>query len=362
MILAISALALATPVAAAPRAKASPQGKSPVAAKSQGPKGKAPKAVDPLTLSDKQLERRIKKDLPSLGSMSVGRANSGVQFNAVRMPKGRGWKLMAPGLAYGTRETIDYLSRAIDATHARHPGSHKLYIGHISAKRGGYLSPHKSHQSGRDVDISYFYRSNKKLKWYRRVNAANLDRARTWAFVRNLITKTDVEYIFINTSVQKLLKEHALKIGEDKDWLNRIFQYRGERKAIPIIRHARGHDTHIHVRFYNPKAQKLGRRAYAALVKHKLIKPRTQYIRHKARKGDILGNLAKRYKTTVRELKRINKIRGNKIFIGRTYRIPKKVKKGHVKRMARVVIPARRLPPGRAGTTGARKSAPAENE
>lgn len=359
------ALCLAAPAHAEPAARA----KSAKSAKRSKPKAK-PKKIDPLDLTDAQLERRVRKNLASLGPLSVGPANSGVLFNAVRMPKGKHWVLMEPGLAWGTQETIDYLKTAIEAVHAEHDAAHKLYIGHISAKKGGYLSPHKSHQSGRDVDISYFYKKKKKLRWYRRVNAKNLDRERTWSFVRALLTKTDVEYIFINTSVQKLLKEHALKIGEDADWLDSVFQYRGKRgrkkkrkKAVsfPIIRHAPGHDTHIHVRFYNPRAQKLGQRAYPYLVKHELIKPRTRYVRHKARKGDILGRLAKRYGTSVKTIKRINKIRGSKIFAGRTYLIPKKEKKGRVVRVARVVIPPRRLPP-ESGGTRARKAAPAASE
>lgn len=357
MILAVSALAFAAPVSAAPRKSAS-------AKASKEKNTEKAEAVDPLDLSDAELERRVKKDLASLGSMSVGHANSGVQFNPVHMGKSDTWVLMEPGLAYGTQETVDYLTKAIAAVNAKHADCHKLYIGHLSAKSGGHLNPHKSHQTGRDVDISYFYKDRDTLKWYRSVNAENLDRERTWTFVRSLITDTDVQYIFINTSVQKLLKEHALSIGEDEAWLDSIFQYRQKRGKVgdvPIIRHARGHDTHIHVRFYNPVAQKLGSRAYPYLVKHELIKPRTRYVSHKARKGDILGRLATRYKTTVLEIKRINKIRGNKIFIGRTYLMPKKVEEGAVVQIAQVVVPPRRLPP-ESGGTRARKAAPSENK
>ncbi len=321
--------------------------------------GVSPKSAV-LDLSDAELDRRVRDKLASLGPMSVGHPNSGLLVNPVQMPKSDRWVLMEPGVAWGTQETVDYLAAAINAVHARHPGSHKLYIGHISAKRGGHLSPHKSHQTGRDVDISFFYKDATKLTWYRRVNADNLDRARTWTFVRALLTETDAQYIFINTSVQKLLKEHALAIGEDPDWLDSVFQYQGKPGTVSIIRHAPGHDTHIHVRFYNPVAQELGRRAYPLLVTHKIIKPALRYIQHTVKKGDILGRLATRYKTTVAAIKQLNKMRDNKILAGHTLLIPKKETAGQVRRVAQVVVPPRRLPPDTGGTRGG-KAAPAES-
>ncbi|HHH12109.1 MAG TPA: LysM peptidoglycan-binding domain-containing protein, partial [Sorangium sp.] len=179
----------------------------------------------------------------------------------------------------------------------------------------------------------------------------NLDVKRTWALVRALVTDTDVEYIFINSSIQKLLKEYALASGEDRSWLDSLFQYRSKH-AWPIIRHVHGHDTHLHVRFYNRVAQQLGVRAHRWLARRGIVKPYTRYLRHRARRGDLLGNLAKRYGTTVAAIQKINHLRNNRIRAGRTYLIPKKVKR-RIRKPPPLSIPPRRLPPPRPAKTAA---------
>ena len=306
----------------------------------------APRPPHPWAeLSQTDFDQRVQTDLPSLGSMSVGRPGAGALINGIQLPERDGWKRVDPLHAWGTQETIDYLTQAIGAVRAKFPNSHPLYVGHISARHGGPLSPHVSHQSGRDVDISYFYTGD-QARWYRRAHANNLDRPRTWAFVKALITQTDVRLLLIDHSIQKLLQEHALQSGEDEAWVRSVF--RGEPgKLRPLIVHARGHATHLHVRFYNPIAQETARRAYAALVKHKRIRPPVYYHHHKARRGDTLGKLAKRYRVTVRDIMRANRLRNTKIIAKRTYRIPRR---GNVAAAGPVKVPARRLPRARPTT------------
>lgn len=298
-----------------------------------------------IPLSDSEILQKVKSDLSSLGPMSVGRTSQGALVNAVPMPEGDNWAVVDPHAAYGTQETIDFLTAAINRVAREFPDTAKMHIGHLSAKQGGSLRPHKSHQSGRDVDVSYYYKAELPFKWYRRANADNLDRARTWAFVRALITDTDVELIFINTSVQQLLKEYALSVGEDREWLDSIFQY-GQKHHWPIIRHAHGHDTHIHVRFFNPKSQEMGRRALAALVDRGLVTPQVYHSRYLVKKGDILGRIAKRFDTTVRKIQEANRLRGTLIQAGKSLIIPRR---GQVSAPGLTVIPPRRLPPSGSG-------------
>ena len=195
----------------------------------------------------------------------------------------------------------------------------------------------------RDVDVSYYYTNTKR--WFARAHAKNLDRAKTWAFVRALITETDVEMILIDGGLQRLLREHALQIGEDSEWIDDIFRgVAGKRPAL--IRHARGHATHIHIRFYSPVARETARRAHPLLIEHGKVKPPVVYVSHRARKGDTLGRLANRYGTTVEAIKRANGLRSTLIRAKRTYRIPQKG--GVPKARSRsVVIPPRRLPPSK---------------
>ncbi|HEX2882246.1 MAG TPA: penicillin-insensitive murein endopeptidase [Polyangiaceae bacterium] len=272
-------------------------------------------------VSQAEIERRLRDDRKSLGSMSIGLPNSGRLINATQLPESPFWERVAPYAAWATSETVDYLTAALTKVHATFPNSHKLYVGDISAERGGYLAPHLSHQSGRDIDISFFYR--KEGAWYRRANADNLDRERTWAFVRALITETDVRFILIDRSLHPLLREYAESIGEDRDWLDKVFRGTGLLRGA-LVRHAPGHATHLHIRFDSPVAQETARLCYQAMLKSKLIEPPSYFISHKVKKGETLGKLAKRYGTTIPALKKINGLKNSLIRAGRVYKIPRK--------------------------------------
>ncbi len=304
--------------------------------------GQAAPRPHPLDgVSDAEIERRLVASPSSLGSMSIGKPNAGLLFNGVPMRDGDGWKVVAPGEAFGTEETIGYLETAIRAVDAEFPGSPPLYIGDISAKNGGYLSPHMSHQAGRDADVGFYYLDGSG--WYRRATAQNLDTTRTWALVRALIAHTDVEMILIDHSVQALLRAEAERAGEDPEWLDGVF--RGKGAMPPIIRHAPGHATHLHVRFYAPIAQETGRRAYSALLRHQLIHVGPSYAVHVAKKGDTLVTLAKRYGTTVLAIRRANGLKSNVIQAKKSYRIPERGKAPPSLARGPIAIPPRRIPP-----------------
>ncbi len=307
----------------------------------------------PLTgLSDAEIGRRVKDDMASIGPMSLGPPNGGRLFNGIRMPDGERWTLTDPGNAYGTQETIDSIVKAIDKVHAAYPnGTHKVIVGHISSKNGGRLKPHKSHQAGRDVDLSYFY--NEKKTWYTVANDKNLDKDRSWAFIRAFVEDPNVEMILVDSSIQRLLREHALKKGEDPAFVDRVFQFGGKSKR-PIIRHVRGHATHIHVRFFSPNAQASARLASAWLPKppppaKRQNRPGKQmtadaggakqakggpkkkestaddaYVLHRCRSGDTLDALSRRYGVSIQEIKAANGLKTNALKEKRTYRIPKR--------------------------------------
>lgn len=290
-------------------------------------------------LSDEELEAMLLEDPESLGSMSLGRTSGGALRNPVKMPEGPGWEVVDPPHSYGTKETVEAIETAIAAVEARFPGSPKLHIGDLSRKNGGRLPPHVSHQAGRDVDLGFYYKTD--CHWYTRANGENFDAARTWTLVRALITETDVELILVDRRVQQMLRSYAVSEGEDPGWLAWVFNGRGRGGAL--IRHARGHATHLHVRFYSPIAQETGRRVYPLLVKHRMLEPPSSYVSHRARKGQTLRWLARRYGTTERAIRRANGLRSSRIREGRTYKIPRR---GHViPETGPVVVPPRRLPP-----------------
>jgi len=308
--------------------------------------------------SEERIERAVTTDLAALGPMSVGTPNAGGLVNGVQAVASPLYSLVSPGSAWGTQETIDYLNLAVQAVHDQFPDTPALALGDIGARHGGPLRPHISHQAGRDLDLSFYYRDG--TRWYARGTRDNLDFPRLWALVRALIEKTDIDLILLDHGLQEPLEEYALSIGEDPAWLGQIFQGKGALRAI--IRHAPGHATHLHLRFWNPTAQETARRCYASLARHQLVRAPVQYTTHKVKKNETLGMIAKKYGSTVRAIREANGLRSNLIHEQAVYRIPLSGSGVRIPHTERVRIPARRPPPARHAAVDASKSVSAREQ
>jgi penicillin-insensitive murein endopeptidase len=225
--------------------------------------------VHPLAaLDDEEIGALVQSDPSALGSISLGLPNRGMLINAVEFPESPLWKRADPTHSWGTRESVEFVQYAIQRVNEQFANTPALYVGDFSARGGGRLRPHKSHQSGRDVDMGYYYQG--ESVWYRRADARNLDRGRTWALLKALITRTPVEYVFMDRRIQPLLLEYALAQGEDPEWLNRVFGGTSKERDC-IVRHRFGHATHFHVRFENPTAELTARRSFAWLEQAGLL-------------------------------------------------------------------------------------------
>ena len=292
-----------------------------------------------LELTDEELKRRVESDLSSLGSLTIGSPGGAILLNAVSLPAGPNWQVAPAADTWGTEETMAGIQTAVDKVHELFPDTQPVFIGDISYVDGGRMKRHESHQGGRDVDLGFYYKGGKP-RWFDVGTAANMDMPRNWALVRALVTCTDVEAIFLDTRIQKLLYNYALSISEDKDWLDRVFQFsRGYKNAI--ISHIPLHRTHYHVRFYNPVAQELGRRAFPYLVEAKLVQPPVYTARHVVQPGQTLGLLAARYGTSIRAIMQANGMTTTQLRAGRAYRIPVR---SAAPPIAPVVVPLRKLP------------------
>lgn len=291
--------------------------------------------------SETRIAEAVARDLPSLGSMSLGSPNAGALLNGVQAKPGPFFEPVSPSGAWGTQETLDFLAAALSKVHEQFPDTPPLALGDISGKSGGVSHPHLSHQSGRDVDIAYFY--NNGAGWYARGTAQNLDLPRTWAFVRALITETDVDLILIDRSIQVLLEDYARAHGEDAGWLSGLFHGK-DGSLRPIIRHAPGHATHIHVRFFNPIAQETARRCHAALLAAHRIQPAQSYITHTVKKNETLGMIARKYGVPVPRLRAANGLKSSLIRAKSKLRVPV-ASRGSAGPGARLRLPPRRLPP-----------------
>jgi len=214
-------------------------------------------APNPLAgASAAELARFAFRPPESLGSVCFGRPNRGRLVNGVELRSEPGLRVMVDDdNSYGTAETVRTLRAAVAELHVDHPTAPDLNVGDLSRARGGYLRPHRSHQLGVDADLGYFYRG--EGKWYTKAGADNLDRELTWAFLKALIAQGGIEYVFMDRSVQALLRNYALDRGEDNAWLETLFESPAHRDTL--FRHAYGHITHFHVRFLDPAAERVGR-------------------------------------------------------------------------------------------------------
>ncbi len=180
---------------------------------------------------------------------SVGAPHSGKLIAGERMPDGPGWIIKQPQLAYGTSETITSLIACIASVQAKYKNTPDIVVGHLSKKGGGKFKPHKSHASGRDVDLGY-YLTDLAPKQFVKVSG-NLDVKRTNHLVECLVDSGKTQYIFINTYIQKALYGNFKARGFTAEFLTKVFQYpQAEGKQLGIIRHEKGHDDHMHIRFF----------------------------------------------------------------------------------------------------------------
>ena len=120
----------------------------------------------------------------------------------------------------------------------------------LSLRYGGPMDGHKSHQSGRDVDMTYYQRGCREQCLGHRVAPSELDADRQWQLLRHWLQRDVVEFIFVDYSLQRPLYEAALASGATAAELARWFQYpRGSAFPTGIIRHTPNHANHVHVRF-----------------------------------------------------------------------------------------------------------------
>lgn len=195
----------------------------------------------------------VVSDASESPSESLGLPHQGSVRGAIPMRDGPGRLITAERWkTWGTRHTVDTLDRLLRRWAQLQPQGPPILVGNLSARSGGALAPHKTHQSGRDVDLSYIASATDRGRpTWQRINASNLDREKTWALLKLLIQESDVEVIFIDRKIQKLLYAHAVRRGTVRSsQLTQWLQVApGADPKQTLIRHASGHDDHLHVRF-----------------------------------------------------------------------------------------------------------------
>jgi len=288
-------------------------------------------------LTDEELTRRWVEAPDSLGSVSFGLTEAGRLMNGVQLPAGAAWQVIDANNAWGTQETIDFIVAAANSVREQFADAAPLRINHIGKQNGGYLRPHQSHQAGRDVDLGFYYPRSEDPGHLSKKRELAMDLALNWALLKALVTTGDVEFVLVDKRIQARLYAYALEKGEDKAWLDKLFHA----GAASLVRHARRHRDHFHVRYFAARSQELGRRIQPLLSKQ----PEQNVTIYRVRSGDTLGGLATRFNSGVKLIQKANGLTSNALRVGRTLNIPLRGPCTNCPVPPPLVVPARCLPP-----------------
>ena len=171
---------------------------------------------------------------------SRGRPHKGRLIDGAALPVNESlYTIRFERLAFGTTLAVLNIQRALASFRyeTAYPGT--IYIGAMSRKTGRRLRPHKSHQSGRDVDVRlpampYATRTQKLREW-------EVDWHATWALIRAFAETGEVQQIFLEMKFWRRLRKAAVEMGTPDAEIASIMR--------TYVRHSRGHVAHIHVRF-----------------------------------------------------------------------------------------------------------------
>ncbi|MCA9637467.1 MAG: penicillin-insensitive murein endopeptidase, partial [Myxococcales bacterium] len=190
---------------------------------------------------------------PDEPTRSIGAPNRGRLVNGIPIPEGDAWRLRPHRRrAYGTHKTVSTLVQVFEAYGVEFPDAPKVRVGELAGRKGGRASPHRSHRTGRDVDLGYIAlgEDDGDIRW-QRMNAGNFDAEKNWFLIHEMIKSGNVETIFVSKKLQTLLYKEAKRQGMSDEELAGIFQYpRGADSAKAIVKHWKGHADHMHVRFH----------------------------------------------------------------------------------------------------------------
>jgi LysM repeat protein len=196
---------------------------------------------------------------PTVTGQSRGHPADGRLQRATRLPDDRAYFIRRPDRRWGTSQAVHHVRAAARAVRREFPRIHKLAVGDLSIQRGGKITLHNSHQSGRDVDLGFYYRRKPRQypEEFVRATRGNIDFAATWLLLETLAKTASaangVERMYLSYTTQRILYDIAVERGVPGPTLDWMFQYpHGEGTASGLIRHWPNHEDHIHVRFACP--------------------------------------------------------------------------------------------------------------
>ena len=200
-------------------------------------------------------------------AISLGAPNAGSLVRGDRLEPSDHIRIVPawnhPDYRWGLPELVRMVRRSASTVNEKF-GPCKLSIGDMSSRTGGTLRKHKSHQSGRDVDISFYMIDRDGAPVYHSSFVAfddaglantlpgvRFDDARNWALIEALLRDPTarVQSIFVSNALRKRLLLEAEKQGASRS-------IRLEAARVMSLPDGAGpHADHFHVRIGCPSSQ-----------------------------------------------------------------------------------------------------------
>ena len=197
-------------------------------------------------------------------SISIGKPSQGRIVDGARLPdRGEGfitrdiWKMR--GNRFGTDELVDLLTATARRVRPKNGGT-RLVVADLSGRGGGEARQwHRSHQSGRDVDLLYYVKDktgksieNDAMRVFgpdlvaKDGSGHSVDVPRMWNLVKEMLTAPEapVQWMFMYQPIANAIIEHAVKLGEPEEIIERA------RIACKQPGDSAPHNDHTHVRVY----------------------------------------------------------------------------------------------------------------
>jgi murein endopeptidase len=202
--------------------------------------------------------------LVAFGGISVGEPHQGHLYGGIQLPENPHLYIVRrPEYAFGSTHAVMHLQIALANFRRHSPYRGPLIVSDLSAPQGGRHWPHISHQSGRDADLWLPLRCDAKgltvkggnaatdfidLEHFSAVRPEEVDWDASWQLVKALVRRGQVEGIFLARPKHHFLRQAALRDGLTAKDADEIIQ--GDQRTLAtMVRHVRGHDKHLHVRF-----------------------------------------------------------------------------------------------------------------
>jgi penicillin-insensitive murein DD-endopeptidase len=225
----------------------------------------------------KQIETMRKTKKPSV---SIGESNQSKLVNPAEMPikNAHGYKIANPDRKthFGTDEMVFGLMMLGAEMAERYGDDGTFLVYDISRAEGGKLSPHISHQGGRDVDLGFYICDDKNRPQGNRIididkdgkaKSGNLrfDLQRNWDFVCLMADQPafeGVQFIIVAEWIKDLLLAHGKeRAAKTRHPLEREYHLKKVKELERLFYIKNDHDNHYHLRIkVTPEDRKEGGR------------------------------------------------------------------------------------------------------